>query len=93
LVRASQARLGSVAKGRCDFFLLLVRDDRDLALSALIGVTDYAPARDDAGAIGGVHRAAAHAFDPNLFESAHAPIVRRKGTPNEAGASHNSFDV
>ncbi len=48
-VGAAQARIGDVAERRRDLAPMLVGDDRDLALAALIGVADDALAGDDGG--------------------------------------------
>ena len=70
-IGAPQPWIGNVAERRGDLAPMLVRDDRDLALPALIGVADDALAGDDPRAFGGIHRPAMHALDPDLFEAAH----------------------
>ena len=64
---AAQARVGDFAERRGHLTPMLVRDDRDLALAALIGVADDALAGDDLRALRGIHRSAMRALDPDLY--------------------------
>src|SRR4030095_8242484 len=70
-IGAPQPWIGGIAERRGHLAPVLVRDDGDLALAALIGVADDALAGDDLRALSGIHRPAMHALDPALFEPAH----------------------
>src|SRR5687767_7758121 len=60
---------------------MLIRNDRDLPLPALIGVANDAFACDHPCARRWIHRPAMHALDPDLLQPAHTTVITQ---PNHA---------